>query len=220
MIDAISGRRLGTALLWFGLVGLVLTGVMAVACLSGWTSMGDTGQRLQASRVATAAALRDASRLLGSTSGVLETTTTSFDDVATALEDTSSLLARVSDSTRELAGAMDISILGQRPFAGVGGSFEDLSREFGTVSDDAGALATTLGENKPQLAQVAADLRAIKASIAGLAGRVEVFTGLEETIGMARGFALLSGLLALWLAFLAAGCAWFGNRLRVSPRAT
>ena len=209
-------RRLGTGLIAFGLVGLLLTTVMAASAFGGWTGMGDTDQRLEASRVATASALADASRLLGSTSRVLESTTASFDDVATALDDTSSLLARVSDSTREVAAAMDISILGQRPFAGVGESFDDMSREFATVSEDAGALATTLGQNEPQLQQVSADLRTIQASIAGLAARVEGFTGLEETIGMARGYALMSGLLALWLAVLAGGCAWLGLRLRAS----
>jgi methyl-accepting chemotaxis protein len=208
------GRRLGTALLAFGLVGLVLTTVMAIAWFGGWMAMEGTDRRLEASRVATASALADAGRLLGSTSGVLESTTASFDDLATALEDTSSLLARVSDSTGELAAAMDINILGQRPFAGVGGSFGEMSRELGTVSDDAGELATTLGQNEPQLQRVAADLRTIQASITGLAIRVEHFTGLEETIGMARGYALLSGLLALWLALLAGGCVWLGLRLR------
>lgn len=208
------GRRLGTALLAFGLVGLVLTMVMAIAWFGGWMAMEDTDRRLEASRLATASALADAGRLLGSTSGVLESTTASFDDLATALEDTSSLLARVSDSTGELAAAMDINILGQRPFAGVGGSFSEMSRELGTVSDDAGELATTLGQNEPQLQQVAADLRTIQASITGLAIRVEHFTGLEETIGMARGYALLSGLLALWLALLAGGCVWLGLQLR------
>jgi hypothetical protein len=219
MIDEALGRRLGAPLLWFGLVGLVITVVMATACLLGWTSMGDTEERLRASRVATAAALVDAGRLLGSTSGVLDSTTTSFDDVATALQDTSGLLAGLSDSTRELAAATDFSILGQRPFAGVGASFDDLSAQLATVSDDADALATTLGENKPELRQVTADLRSIQASIASLGVRVEAFTGLEETIGLARTFALLSGLLALWLAFLAAGCAWLGSRLRASSTA-
>jgi hypothetical protein len=214
------GRRLGTALLAFGLAGVVLTTVMAIAWFGGWMAMEDTGRRLEVSRVATASALADAGRLLGSTSRVLESTTASFDDLATALEDTSSLLARVSDSTREVAAAMDINILGQRPFAGVGGSFSDMSRELATVSDDAGALATTLGQNEPQLRRVAADLRTIQASIAGLAVRVEGLTGLEETIGMARGYALLSGLLALWLAVLAGGCVWLGVRLRAtSPTA-
>jgi hypothetical protein len=89
-----------------------------------------------------------------------------------------------------------------------------MSRELGTVSDDAGELATTLGQNEPQLQRVAADLRTIQASITGLAIRVEHFTGLEETIGMARGYALLSGLLALWLALLAGGCVWLGLGLR------
>ncbi|MEP7040740.1 MAG: hypothetical protein ABI864_04105 [Chloroflexota bacterium] len=214
MIEGERGRRLGTMLIGFGVVGLVLTTAMAIACLGGWASMQDTEQRLEANRLAIASALSDASRLLGNTSGVLESTTTSLDDVAGALDDTARLLAGVSDSTRELADAMDVSILGQRPFAGVGGSFSDMSRELATVSDDAGSLATTLGNNKPQLQRVAADLRGIQASVAGLAGRVRAFSGLEETIGLARGFALVSGLLAIWLASLAGGCVWLGSGLR------
>jgi len=214
------GRRLGTGLLAFGLLGLLLTTVMAASTFGAWSAMGETDQRLEASRVATADALTDAGRLLGSTSRVLENTTASFDEVATALEDTSSLLARVSDSTAELAQAMDLNILGQRPFAGAGESFGEMSRELATVSDDAGALATTLGQNEPELEQVTADLRTIQASIADLAIRIETFTGLEETIGMARGYAFLSGLLALWLAALAGGCVWLGLRLRAtSPTA-
>ena len=214
MIEGERGRRLGTMLTGFGVVGLVLTTGMAIACLGGWASMQGTEQRLEANRLATASALTDASRLLGSTSGVLESTTASLGDVAGALDDTARLLAGVSDSTSELADAMDLSILGQRPFAGVRGSFSDMSKELATVSDDAGSLAATLGENGPELQRVAADLRGIQASVAGLAGRVQAFSGLEETIGLARSYALLSGLLAIWLAALAVGCVWLGSRLR------
>lgn len=214
MIEGERGRRLGTVLIGFGVIGLVLTTGMAIACLGGWASMQETEQQLESNRLAAGSALSEASRLLGSTSAVLESTTASLGDVASALDDTSRLLAGVSDSTRELADAMDVSILGQRPFAGVGGSFGDMSRELATVSDDAAALAATLGANEPQLQGLSTDLRGIQVSVAGLAGRVEAFSGLEETIGLARGYALTTGLLAIWLAALAAGCVWLGSGLR------
>ncbi|HTI30047.1 MAG TPA: hypothetical protein VL687_06790 [Methylomirabilota bacterium] len=218
IIEGERGRRLGTWLTGFGVVGLVLTIGMAIACLTGWASVQDTEQRLAANRLAAASALSDAGRLLGTTSGVMESTTASLEDVATALDDTARLLGGVADSTKEIAAAMDVSIFGQRPFAGVGGSFADMSKELATVSDDAAALSTTIGGNEPQLQQVAADLRGIQASVAGLAVRVQGFSGLEQTLASARVFALLSGLLATWLATLAAGCVWLGSRLRQISR--
>ena len=214
IIEGVRGRQLGSWLIGFGVAGLILTVGVAIACLSGWASLQDTEQRLKANRLAAASALSDASRLLGTTSGVMESTNASLGDVATALDDTARLLGGVADSTNEIADAMDVSIFGQRPFAGVGGSFADMSKELTTVSDDAAALSTTLGENEPQLQQVAADLRGIQVSVAGLSGRVRAFSGLEETLGSARVFALLFGLVAIWLAALAAGCVWLGGRLR------
>ena len=47
-----------------------------------------------------------------------------------------------------------------------------------------------------------------------LAARVTAFRGVEELVGLARAYALLSAMLSAWLAALAVGCVWLGRQLR------
>lgn len=207
-------RRVGTALTWFGAVGLLLTTVMTMAWLGGLVAMRDLDERLEDDRRATAASLLDASTLLGSTATVLEGTTMSLGTAGTALYDTAQLLDQLAESTRQLADALDVSFFGQRPFAQVATTFEDITDDLTTAATDVGFLATDVEELEPDVQNVAAHLRVVEASVRVLAARVTAFRGVEELVGLARAYALLSAMLSAWLAALAVGCVWLGRQLR------
>ncbi len=53
-------------------------------------------------------------------------------------------------------------------------------------------------------------------SVGALAVRVDEFGGVERLVGLVRIYAVLSAVLAAWLAVLAAGCIWAGRQLRAA----
>jgi hypothetical protein len=56
----------------------------------------------------------------------------------------------------------------------------------------------------------------VEESVSALAVRVDEFGGIERLVGLVRIYALLSAVLAVWLAVLAAGCIWAGRQLRAA----
>jgi len=210
----LPARRLGTGLVWFGVVGLVLAAVMMVAWLGGLVAMRDLDERLEADRQATAISLVQTAALMGSSATALEDASTSLGSVQEALDDAGRLLDRLATSTGELAEALNVTILGQQPFAGTSQSFEDVSGDLDVLATRSETLATEVETFHPDLEVVAADLRTVETAIRALAYRVNSFAGVEDLVGLMRGYALLSALLAAWLASLAAGCVWAGRQLQ------
>ena len=64
------------------------------------------------------------------------------------------------------------------------------------------------------IATVADDLRSVQASVSALARETSAFRDLDGLISVTRLLALLSALVAAWLATLAAGCIWLGRSLQ------
>ena len=210
----LPARRLGTGLVAFGVVGLLLTVVMAIAWLGGLVAVADLDERLEADRQAIATALADTATLMDSTASALESTSGSLGSVGAALDDTAGLLDTLATTTADLADSLNVTILGQQPFAGLADSFAEIADELETFATHADTLATDIDGLGPDVDAVTADLRTVEASIAALAPRVEAFSGVEKMVGLVRAYALLSALLSAWLGVLAAGCVWAGRQLR------
>lgn len=208
-------RRLGTALTWFGGIGLVLSAAMTIALLVGLGAMGDLDHRVDANRLAMADALDQGTQLLDGTATTLDSTTRSLQSVRATVHDTAQLLSQLETSTRELVSALGVSILGQRPFASVAKSFDGIADQLAVSADDAASVVQEIDSLQPALGSVAADLRAVRSSVSTLAARTTEFRDLGTLIGLARLFALLWALVSLWLAALAAGCIWVGRQLRL-----
>lgn len=197
-------------------MGLVLASVMMVAWLGGLVAIRDLDDRLEADREATAISLVQAAALMGSSATTLQDASASLGKVQQALDDAARLLDRLATSTRDLAEALNVTILGQQPFAGTSQSFEDVSGDLDILATRSETLATEVETFHPGLEVVAADMRTVETAIRALAYRVNSFGGVEDLVGLMRGYALLSALLAAWLASLAAGCVWVGRQLQRS----
>ncbi len=210
---ALRSRRVGTALTWFGAVGLVLSGAMAITLLVGLGATGNLDRRLDANRLAMVQALVEGSQLLDGTARTMDSTTRSLDSVRATMDDTAQLLDQLEASTRELASALGVNILGQRPFAGVAQSFEEIADQLAISAADAATVAQEIDRLQPDLGRVADDLRSVQASVGVLAAQTTDLDDLGSLIGTARLLALLWALVSVWLAALAAGCIWTGRQL-------
>jgi hypothetical protein len=179
--------------------------------------MQDLDERLETDREALAAALTSTSDLMDSTADAIEATTAAMGNVSVALDDAATLLDNLGGTTASLADALNVSILGQQPFAGAAENLEEIATDLDTFAGHADTLASDVETLGPPLTQLAGDLRTVEESVAALAVRVEEFGGIERLVGLVRIYALLSAVLATWLALLAAGCIWAGRQLRAAP---
>jgi hypothetical protein len=212
----LPARRLGNGLVGFGIVGIVVTVILAVVWLGMLFAMQDLDERLEADREALAAALTSTSDLMDSTADAIESTTAAMGNVSVALDDAADLLGRLGQTTASLADALNVSILGQRPFAGAAEDLEEIATDLDTFAGHAETLASDIDSLGPPLTQLASDLRTVEESVGTLATRVDAFGGIEQLVGLVRIYALLSAVLAAWLAVLAAGCIWAGRHLRAA----
>jgi hypothetical protein len=207
-------RRLGSGLVAFGVVGLIVTVILAVTWLAGLIALQDLDDQLEADRVAVATALANTAALMDSTATALEDVTGSMGNMGAALTDASDLLDRLASTTDSLATSLNVSILGQQPFAGAAENLESIAADLETFAGHSAALAEDLETLEPSLASLAGDLRTVQESVATLATRVEDFGSVERLVGFVRIYVLLSAALAVWLAVLAGGCIWAGRQLR------
>jgi hypothetical protein len=212
----LPARRLGNGLVWFGAVGLVVTVVLAVVWLGMLVAMQDLDERLEEDRESLAAALTSTSDLMDSSADALESATAAMGNVSVALDDAAGLLDELSSTTAGLADALNVSIFGQRPFAGAAEDLETIASDLETFAGHAETLASDVESLGPSLTQIASDLRTVEASVSELAVRVDQFAGIERLVGLVRVYALLSAVLAAWLAALALGCIWAGRQLRAA----
>lgn len=209
-----SPRRLGTSLLVFGLVGVVLAGVLALGLIGGAVAARNLDDRIAADQARLAATLER----LTTTVDQLATTT---NNAGATLRTTSAAVGAAGDALDDLATAADaladglgFSVLGQQPLAGAAERFAALADQVRVFADGTDALAANLDTNALDVAELADRIRAVGTDVEELSARVASFDRTDEIIGLLVGGILLGGLVDAWLAVGAALAAWLGWRLR------
>lgn len=205
---------MGTAMVAFGLVGMIIAGVVAAGLISGAVAARNLDERLAAeqARLVTTLARVDSTmrQLVTTTDNAGNTLATTSGTLAGAGE----VLGRVGDTAQELSTSIDISILGSRPLASASARFAELAVEVRAFQGDAQRLAENLSVNAADVDDLAIELDLLREEVAAVSARVAAFETTGELVSLLVGGILLVGLLVAWLAVAAAGCAWVGLRLR------
>ncbi len=164
-----AGRRLGAALLAFGLAGVVLLGAASALVLGSLNAIDQVATGFDRQRTELVGMLRPASASLRNAAASASNAGASLATTSDAADRAGQLATNLADSFDGLAALGTFEIFGARPFAG-------LSAEFGAVSGDARLLATdlrTVSEsmrtNATDAASVAADLTALATQLESLA---------------------------------------------------
>jgi methyl-accepting chemotaxis protein len=207
-------RRLGSWLIGFGVVGLVLAVIFVIGWLGSLAALGNLD--LDADRGSLSTSLSQAADLMDSTATALESSTETIGAVSDTLADTTVLLNDLADTTTNLADALDVSIFGQQPFGSAAASLADIADELDTFAQHASTLDEQVTALQPDLTAVVEDLRTMQASTVAMADRAESFAGGQGLVGFVRAYAVLSALMAAWLGVLAAICVWAGRQLRLA----
>ena len=216
----VDRRRLGTGMLAFGVVGVVLAGLIAVALLGGAVAARNLDERLVADQNRIAASLTR----LTLTMETLAVTVEHAGDTLTASRDAmthaSDLLADIAATSTDLANALDISIFGSQPFASAANGIRNVGAKTTVFAQDATALAVALDANVTDTTAMADQIRTAKTQASELAASIVAFDQIDQIVGLLIGGIVLGGLLTAWVAAAAGACAWVGWRLRRSSPAS
>jgi hypothetical protein len=210
----VERRRLGTGLLVFGMVGVILAGIIAVGLVGGAIAARNLDDRLVADQARLTATL---DRL----TVTIDKLATSTDHAGATLQSSSALVTEAGLVLRDAAAAtealsqgLNFNVLGQQPLAGAATRFHDLAGRISVFADGTGTLASNLGTNAADLADLADRTREIGADVRDLSARLSAFDRTGQIVNLIIGGILLGGLLVAWVAVAAALCAWAGWRLR------
>jgi hypothetical protein len=210
----IDRRRLGTAMVVFGLVGLVIAGVVAAALIGGAFAARNLDDRLEADQARIAATLQ---RVSGSMTSLASTTDHAADTLATTsatLTDAGAVLDSASEASRELSSNLNISILGSQPFEGASRRLATLADTIDTFKGRADELAQNVDLNASDTAAMSEAIASLQGDLDDLAARVAEFDRIGAIVDLVLGGILLAALLTAWVAVLAAFVAWAGWKLR------
>jgi hypothetical protein len=216
-------RRLGSALVGFGVIGLLLLGTLAVLLGLSLDGLGRTATDLARQRT-------EALALLEPAAAALDEAATSAANAGTSLTAAGTAARQAADLTGQLAGAFDglaqlgaFDILGARPFGGLTGQFTGVATQARELSSNLTTTAATLDANVTDSAMVASDLRALADQLERLRTSVAGNGAGPATDPAAAGTLIRVAMLVVlallaWLAVPAVVAIEFGRRWRREPR--
>lgn len=189
-------RTAGWALIAYGIAGVLLLLVGAVAGMDAAARIERTAVVAGGSLAAAARATRAAADSFTSIDGSLAEAQSSADTAANLSRDASATL----DS---LASAMGISIFGSQPLA-------PLAVEFSTSADQADQLGDTLDSVSGSMSETRTDVAVIGVELDALSDQLETLQAATDTGGTSPPLRLFIGLLLVWLAIPAIGALVYG----------
>ena len=213
----INPRRLGTGLLAFGVTGVILAGLIAVALFGGAIAARNLDERLVADQQRIAASLTRLTLTMETLAVTVEHGADTLTASRDAMTHAGSLLNDIATTSTDLANALDISILGSQPFASAANGVRNVGAKTTVFAQDAAALAVTLDANATDATTMAGQIRTAKTQASELAASIVAFDRIDQVVGVLIGGIVLGGLFTVWVAVAAAGCAWAGWRLRRVP---
>jgi hypothetical protein len=210
----VDRRRLGTGMLVFGLVGMVIAGIVAVALVYGAFAARNLDERLAADQAQITSSLERVSVSMESLATTTANAGTTLTTTSQVLIDAQLVLDQAADTLTTLASALNISILGSQPFATASQRMTELAASVSSFESRAAALGENLHQNAVDAEAMTGRIEDLGEEVDTLSERIDGFDRIGELVNLLIGGIVLAALLTAWVAFAAAFCAWAGWRLR------
>jgi methyl-accepting chemotaxis protein len=207
-------RRLGTGMVVFGVAGMLMATIVAVALVLGAFAVRDLDERLEADQARIAASLTRLSVTMESIATTTQNAGTTLETSSQAMLEARDVLESTSTTLVSVAEALDVSILGQQPLAGASERLTNLARVIARFKDRATTVAVNLHQNSADAAVLASHVRQLRTQVNELATRISGFDRIGEMVALLIGGIVLAALLTAWVGIAAAFLAWVGWKLR------
>jgi hypothetical protein len=210
-----SLRRLSTALIAYGLIGLL-------AAALGLVALSWLGGRLAAAADRTSAQVDAIITTLDTTSDVLADASDAAVSFGVTLERTPPVVRQAADTIGNLQANLrsveqqldSIAILGSRPLGGVAGVFGQMATDISGLDTRLGLIADSLEEDKAALLANAESLAALGAQLGNLADGLRGGIVEESFADVQAVLTVMLLLLVAWTAVPAVGALGVGIWLR------
>lgn len=198
-------RIAGTALIVWGVVGMVLLALFFNGLAGPISDLNDMAASLAAQRTAAVAAIDRAKTTIDKTATGVRGMETSLADAKAAIDRSSGIATNVAATMSGLADKMQIQIFGLQPLAGLSSGFSDAATQLGGLSTDLSTIGQSLDANRDDAQAVAQSLDDLSSSLADFKTAVNAGPQLEDVAKSLD--SLRIGILALlaWLGALAVG---------------
>ena len=210
----VNRRRLGSGMLVFGLAGMVMAAIIAVALILGAFAARDLDTRLAADQERIAASLSRLAVTMESLASTTQNAGTTLQTTSEALTDARDVLESTSTALLSLSDALNVSLLGSRPFAAASENLAELAGTIATFEGKAETLALNLDQNATDATTMTSQIQQLTVQVNELAARISGFDRISEMVNLMLGGIVLAALLTAWVGIAAGFCAWVGWRLR------
>ena len=212
----VDQRRAGTALLVFGVIGIALAGLIALALVGTAVAARDLDDRLMAEQAQLAETIDGLATTTAAVVTSMENAAGTLETSSTSILHARDVLDALATATTSLADGLEISILGSRPFAGAAARFRTFGEQVAIFREDANGISDRLTTNADDMSALAVRVESMETRLRDYADRIAASTRIGAIGTWIAAGVLLGGLLATWLAVAAGACAWVGWRLRKS----
>lgn len=214
LISRASRKRIGAALVAYGIVGTILAFMVAGAGLYGAVRLDDAVSRVEAQRAELAATVGAAADALASVVSTVEASRPGIDRLTSMTGQLSGVAGDIATAANDLAGRMDVSVLGFQPFAGLGAQMSAIGSQVGGVAADLEAIGPAVAAVADGTAGISASLVTLQARLAAVSERIDALGPFDQTGRILAIGLVLIVLLDLWLAIPAVTAIVVGRRLR------
>ena len=206
-------RLLGAGLALYGLVGIVIFIVIAVAVARPLERARQLSESVDLQRAALVDSLGQAETTIRQMSLSVGRMDTSLADAKAAIDRASSISHGVATSMYGLRDAMSLSIFGAQPLIGLSTSFDTSGQNLDQLGDDVASIGTALDANRTDVTTTSQSLGNLADSVHTLT--VSVRDGPALTISTRTLDAIRIAVYAvtIWLVVFALGCLIFGAYL-------
>ena len=199
-------RVIGSALLVYGVIGLILLGVFGSVLAAPISDIDEISRSVEQQRVAALDSLEQATETVNLTADAVRGMDTSLTDARAATDRASTIALGVSTSMSQLANSMSITIFGIQPLVGLAEGFNQSSTQLSLLATDLASIGAALESNRDDAAAVAVNLDGLGVALDRLETAVRAGPDLTGAAGSLE--AVRVGILGLivWLGVLAVGC--------------
>ena len=151
----VDQRRAGTALLVFGVIGIALAGLIALALVGTAVAARDLDERLMAEQAQLAETIDELATTTAAVVTSMENASATLDTSSTSILHARDVLDALATATTSLADGLEISILGSQPFAGAAARFRTFGEQVAIFREDATGISNRLTTNADDMSALA-----------------------------------------------------------------
>jgi hypothetical protein len=199
-------QLLGVALIGYGVIGVVLFVVVALAITRPLERAQALGASVEEQRLGIIATLQQTEITIGQMGDGVRRMDVSLTSAKAATDRAAAISHNVAFSMFQLRDAMALTVFGIQPFVGLAGSFDQSGQQLDLLGTDLATIGSSLETNRADVITTADNMTQLADSVAELSDLVEDTPGVEISTATLDAIRLAVYAICAWLIALALGC--------------